>query len=747
MGWALLAAAVVMLAAAVFLGASMVNQSQALQANVAFTQAAVDANVRTLSQVQRELLRVEVLLAGPEATPAAWDLQLALVDQRVQEGALPLQAQTLGSDELLARSASLANSWTTDVRPLVARAAQEGEPWRTSAMAAVVGIEKDYNALVSDGEINRRVQAGEANNQTRQLLSQARTLLIGLAVTLTAFLIFTAVSARAFRQLNRHREAAAAQLRVLNEELRTVNAELRTNALVVHATDNLVVVTDDQGCIEWVNAAFERTTGYLLDTVRGRRPGELLQSPDTDPETVAMMRAAVADGRPFTAEVLSRTAAGRPYWVRVEAHPVHDDQGRLTNFIAVESDVTERRRTEEHLRTAADTALSLAQEKASFLATMSHEIRTPLNAVIGMTELLGFTDLDDEQADYVRTANNSGRLLLGLINDILDFSAMESGHVEVEHRAFRIRRTVDEVIGMFGAQAAARDVAVRSWVAESVPDLVTADENRLRQVMVNLVGNGLKFTHHGEVSVHVEYTDEPGQPRGRGGRLRMTVSDTGIGIPTDRQDRIFLPFTQVDPSTTRRYGGSGLGLSICWHIVRHLGGVITVDSEVGRGSTFTVELPIEESKGGDQCAVTVPDDAVVDAATSFGDLKVLVAEDDAVNRMVVTRMLSRLGVQADVALDGAAAVAAAGKTCYDVILMDVHMPILDGVAATAAIRNDPDAGRPWIAALTANALDGDRDKLLDAGMDGYVSKPVTVASLTATLTEAKGSRLAVAGSR
>jgi signal transduction histidine kinase/ActR/RegA family two-component response regulator len=439
------------------------------------------------------------------------------------------------------------------------------------------------------------------------------------------------------------------------------------------------------------------------------------------------MREAVAQGNGFTVEILNQTADGREYWVHIEAHPVRDDAGKVTRFIAIETDVTDRRRTEETLRQATDTALSLAEEKASFLATMSHEIRTPLNAVLGVTALLQDTDLDSEQAGYVATAQRSGNLLLALINDILDFSALESGKIEVETRGFSVHGLMNDVHAMFLTTATGGGLELTYDVANDVPPTVFGDENRIRQVMLNLVSNALKFTTHGGVRMHVDMAPDVDDPDVHNGfALRIAVQDTGIGINADRQERIFQPFTQVDASTTRKYGGTGLGLSICRLIAHHLDGSIELHSEVGKGSCFIFTVPVALT--GD--TVSGPCAATVHEPEDLSTLRVLLAEDDATNRMVALRMLSRLGVSADVAEDGEQAVEAVRDNDYDLVLMDVHMPRMDGVAATGEIHRLTRPGRrPRIVALTATALEGDRERLLSAGMDGYLSKPVTLAAL------------------
>ena len=722
-GIVLLALSMLALSASIMLGGLVIQQTNTVRSSVELTQQAVDSNVRTLSQAQRELLRLQVLLAERPVDLPAVELAEAFVDQRVQEGSLPHQLQALGSAELLARSQSLAARWTSQVRPALTSAlTSRDEAGLADGAAAVALLEQDYNQLVSDGEISRKLRAGNANDDTGQLVAQTSTLMTALAVTATMFVIFMTVAGLAIRRSNRQRNMVAAELVALN-------AELRRHALVVHATDNLVVITDRTGVIEWVNDAFVRTTGYRSDEVKGRHPGALLQGPDTDPAAIETMRSALREGRGFTTEVLNYSAQNEPYWVHVECHPVIEDGGTLAGFVAIETDITDRRRTEESLRSATETAISLAAEKSGFLATMSHEIRTPLNAVLGVMALLDGTCLDDEQREYVSTAMRSGRLLLALVSDILDFSALDSGRIEVEKRAFSVPAMLEDIRSMFAPTAADAGLSLRVEISPHLPPAVEGDEARIRQVIVNLVANSLKFTHRGGVLIAVGAS---GAPDGEL-QLSVAVADSGIGIAADRQPRIFLPFTQVDASTTRNYGGTGLGLSICRLIAQHLNGTLDLTSAPGEGSTFTFTVPARRAVEPVRMSAEVVD--AVAPAREPSTLRVLLAEDDATNRMVALRMLSRLGVRADVAVDGQEAVDAVRAGGYDLVLMDVHMPRLDGVAAASQIREwaGVDGIRPRIVAVTANALEGDSDRLIAAGMDGYLSKPITLAGLAELL--------------
>ncbi len=393
------------------------------------------------------------------------------------------------------------------------------------------------------------------------------------------------------RPLDRELGRQLEETRLIAEEIKERDAEARKLALLASRTSNAVVVTDSEGRVEWVNEGFTRITGYTLDEVAGRTPGSVLQGPKTDPGTVARMRACLARGEGFKTEVVNYGKDGREYWLEIEVQPVRDENGSICNFMAIESDVTERRMADEALKSAVAEAKAANLAKSEFLARMSHEIRTPMNGVIGMSGLLLETQLTPEQREFAEIVARSGTQLLEIINDILDFSKIEAGKLKLERVDVDVRALVDDVVSLMEPRARERGLELAAVVNRRVPPVITGDPTRLRQVLLNLLSNALKFTQKGSVTLRLDGEPAPGGCAA----LVFEVADTGIGIPAEHQAHIFEPFTQADSTTTRQFGGTGLGLAICNELVQMMGGKIFLASQQGRGSTFRFRLAFEVS--------------------------------------------------------------------------------------------------------------------------------------------------------
>ena len=459
----------------------------------------------------------------------------------------------------------------------------------------------------------------------------------------------------------------------------------------------------------------------------------------------------------FRALALGALAALITSLVRARVGKVGEEHRRLeaavrerTSELEFQNNVVERQKKE--IEGLLRRTQEVSRLKSEFLANMSHEIRTPMNGVIGMTQLALDTDLNAEQRDYINTIRDSAESLLVIINDVLDFSKIEAGKLELTHNTFDLRKCVHDAMQVFAWKAEEKKLCLTTDIAGDVPEFVVGDAGRLRQVLLNLLGNAMKFTDQGQITVSVRVEDGSAPEDAAATVLRFSVRDTGIGIPFDKQVMIFEAFAQVDGTVRRRQGGTGLGLAICTRLVHLMGGKIQVESSPGFGSDFyfTLTMSVSDTPPEADDDSAEPQPAVSAGRHSFASaalpMRILLAEDNPVNQKLASQILGKLGHTVAVVGNGREAVDAACKGQFDLILMDVQMPDLDGFEATRAIRGiesrAADEGRPVahipIVALTAHAMSGDRDLCLEAGMDAYISKPLHIQTLVETIERVRG---------
>ena len=506
--------------------------------------------------------------------------------------------------------------------------------------------------------------------------------------------------------------------------------QARIASIVDSSRDAIFGESLDGTILSW-NAGAEALYGYRADEAVGQ-PVTILAHPD-NPGEIDEIQQRVRRGESVSRhEAVRRTKYGTDVEVSLTVSPIRNADGAVIGASAIARDISERRQMERELERAHAEAVEASRLKSEFLATMSHEIRTPMNGVIGMTGLLLATDLSSEQREYAETVRRSGEALLTVINDILDFSKIEAGKLEFEVIDFGVGTTVEEVADLLSGPADEKGLELITVVDPDVPPVVGGDPGRLRQVLMNLAGNAVKFTDEGEVVLRAQLAEDDADSV----VVRFAVTDTGIGIPAEAQSRMFASFSQADASTTRRYGGTGLGLAISKQLVSLMGGEIGLESEVGKGSTFSFTARFSK-RDATEAPATEGDDI------DLSGRHVLVVDDNATNRMLVRQLLRRWGSDPVVATDGPEAlqllVAAAEEgNPFDVALLDFHMPGMDGIELATAIRDDPRLRSVRLLLLTSSSQKGQAAAARAAGIDAWLNKPLREWALRRSLATALG---------
>ncbi|WOI56299.1 ATP-binding protein [Palleronia sp. LCG004] len=508
------------------------------------------------------------------------------------------------------------------------------------------------------------------------------------------------------------------ELEAAHRSLKT-QTELATRlSKATQSVNDLILIADADGRIEFVNDAFVRMTGWREEDLTGETCRDFFA--DVAPALRLEISRAINQHEMLRTELCLKDGDGDMRWFEAEIAPLVD-RDRLTGHINVMRDVTDKKQKERELEAARLEAEESLRVKGNFLAMMSHEIRTPLHGILATTDLLERTGIDETQRTYIETLKCSGSALLDIINMVLDVTALERGRMVLARDPFDPAACLREVVGLMRALAEQKGIDLVLTLDDGLPAGMLGDAGRLRQILLNLVGNALKFTQEGQIRVRA---------RRKGEEMILSVEDTGIGISPDRLEKIFDSFAQEDEDRGRRFGGTGLGLSISLQLIQRMGGDIRVESRLTEGSTFTVTLPIAEAElPAAETAVAEP------AAGAFEGIRMLVAEDNKTNRFLLERLLKGTDIELHFATDGFEAVELARTLSPQLILMDVSMPGMDGCEATRTIRCGERADRPRvpIIALTANAFESDRQACLEAGMDDILHKPIDRKTLLAAI--------------
>jgi PAS domain S-box-containing protein len=498
-------------------------------------------------------------------------------------------------------------------------------------------------------------------------------------------------------------------------EARRVENELRKLSFVASKVNNAVVINDSNNHVTWVNDAFEKITGFTLEDLKGKRLGDLIAGPGTDRELINKARELTRQNQSFTVDLLTYRKDGQPIWLSVYNTVVLDDEGKVEIEVEIIIDITDKKKVEQEMLEAKERAVQLSESKEMLLSVMSHEIRTPLNAVIGMTHLLLENDPKVSQIEDLNILKFSAENLLNIINDVLDFTKIETGSLQLESIPFGIQTLASDIINSLEVNAAKRSNKMILEIDEAIPAEVLGDKTRLYQILMNLLGNAIKFTYYGTIVLAAKLVEDNEADV----RVYFEIRDTGIGIPEDKQSYIFESFTQAKSDISRKYGGTGLGLAITKKLLKLHNSDIQLTSKEGKGSVFSFTISFKKLLKPENFN-TIPD-----AHSAFAGKKVLVVDDNEINILIAKRILSKWGFELDYASEGKDAIEKVMVNAYDLILMDIKMPGIDGFETTAIIRELP--GERFksvpIIALTAAAVGEQEDRYEASGMNGHILKP------------------------
>jgi PAS domain S-box-containing protein len=488
----------------------------------------------------------------------------------------------------------------------------------------------------------------------------------------------------------------------------------------------IIAETDAHGKITYVNNKFIELSKYSRDELMGK-DHRIINSGYHPKEFITNLWKTILSGDIWHGEIKNKAKDGTYYWVDTTIYPYKNEDGKIFKFISIRFDITEKKRISE--------ALQLANSaKTEFLSNMSHEIRTPMNAIMGMANLLAETKLDGEQKKYIEIFKKAGSNLMEIINNILDLTRVETGEIFLEKIPFELNDIVNDIQDLNSLQFKTKGLVFSTHIASEVPKYFLGDPTHIRQIISNLIGNALKFTEKGEVRLKIALNAQPKIP----GKILFIISDTGIGIAGENLDKLFKPFSQADTSITRRFGGSGLGLLICKKLVEQMKGNIWVESELGKGTTFnfTLDLQILPNIANKNKVVEHKTSDIKINLAQKKQLNILIVDDSDFNRILIQEYLKNTGNILTEAVNGKIAVEKAESEHFDIILMDIQMPILDGYSATKTIRQweiDHDKPHSYIVAVTAYALPEEKKQSIIAGCDLHLSKPILKEDLISIL--------------
>jgi PAS domain S-box-containing protein len=509
-------------------------------------------------------------------------------------------------------------------------------------------------------------------------------------------------------------------------EKKKAEEELQILSLVASKTDTGVAITNEKGEITWVNEALENLVGYSLDELSGKMLGDLLSSSETDKEVIFNARKKALNKQAYTIEVFAHKKDRTPIWLSVANTPIINALGQLERQVELIYDITKRKQIEREMLESREQALQLSEAKEMFLSVMSHEIRTPLNAVIGMTHLLLDNNPKESQINDLNILKFSGENLLNIINDILDFTKIETGNLQLESLPFDLHSLSVDIINSLQMSAGKRGNLLSLFYDDTIPEQLLGDKTRLYQVIINLIGNAIKFTENGKVDLVITQKEKTESKV----TIYFEIKDTGIGIPKDKQSYIFETFTQARADISRKYGGTGLGLAITKKLLKLYNSEINVESTEGKGTIFSFAIKFN------QLSATYVATKQTSSTTVFTDKKILVVDDNEVNILIAKRFLTKWGLVIDFATNGEEAINKVMNNIYDLIFMDIRMPGIDGFDTTRIIREiEGDYFKTVpIIALTASTLHNENIKFKECGMNGHILKPFNPDEIKEVLT-------------